>query len=61
MSDIDVSLCVKKTEREIVLILIYVDDLIITRDSDADICDVKLLFKKKFEIKDSRAMIFLGY
>ena len=39
------SLYVKKTKRGIVLIAIYIDDLIITRDSDADLCDVKMLLK----------------
>ena len=42
----------KKIERGIVLIVIYVDDLIITRDSYVDVCDVKLLLKQKFEMKD---------
>ena len=36
----------------IVLIVIYVDDLIIIGDSDAYVCDVKLLLKWKFEMKD---------
>ena len=36
----------KKIEREIVLIVIYVDDLIITGDSDVDVRDVKEVPKK---------------
>jgi len=43
---------VKKTNHGIVVIVIYVDDLIITRDSDADISDLKKLLKQKFEMKD---------
>jgi hypothetical protein len=43
---------VKKTNREIVIIVIYVDDLIITRDNDANNFDLKKLLKQKFEIKD---------
>jgi len=43
---------VKKTNYGIVVIVIYVDDLIITRDSDVDIFDLKKLLKQKFEMKD---------
>jgi len=43
---------VKKTNHGIVIIVIYVDDLIITRDSDTDIFDLKKLLKQKFEMKD---------
>jgi hypothetical protein len=46
------SLYVKKTDHGIVIIIIYVDDLIITRDSDANIFDLKKLLKQKFEMKD---------
>ncbi len=42
----------KKTDHGIVVIVIYVDDLIITGDSDADIFDLKKLLKQKFEMKD---------
>jgi hypothetical protein len=39
---------VKKTNHGIVVIIIYVDDLIITGDSDANISDLnKLNFKAK--------------
>ena len=34
------------------LLVIYVDDLIITGDSDEDILHVKRLLKQKFEMKD---------
>jgi hypothetical protein len=43
---------VKKTNRGIVVIVIYVDDLIITRDSDVNIFNLKKLLKQKFEMKD---------
>ncbi len=42
----------KKTNHGIVVIVIYVDDLIITGDSDVDIFDLKKLLKQKFEMKD---------
>jgi len=52
---------VKKNNHGIVVIIIYVDDLIITRDSDADIFDLKKLLKQKFEIKDlGELRYFLG-
>jgi len=43
---------VKKTDHGIVIIVIYVDDLIITGNNDADIFDLKNLLKQKFEMKD---------
>jgi len=43
---------VKKTNHGIIVIVIYVDDLIITKDSDVDISDLKKLLKQKFEMKD---------
>jgi hypothetical protein len=43
---------VKKTDHGIIVIVIYVDDLIIVRNSDADISDLKKLLKQKFEMKD---------
>jgi len=42
---------VKKTDHGIVVVVIYVDDLIITKDSNADIFDLKKLLKQKFEMK----------
>jgi len=51
-SNANFSLYVKKTDHGIVVIVIYVDDLIITGDSDADIYDLKKLLKQKFEMKD---------
>ncbi len=51
-SNANFSLYVKNTNHGIVVIVIYVDDLIITKDSDADIFDLKNLLKQKFEMKD---------
>jgi hypothetical protein len=52
---------VKKTNHGIIVIVIYVDDLIITRDSDADIFDLKKLLKQNFEMKDlGELFYFLG-
>jgi hypothetical protein len=51
-SNANFSLYVKKTDHGIVVIVIYVDDLIITRDSDINIFDLKNLLKQKFEMKD---------
>jgi hypothetical protein len=52
---------VKKTNHGIVIIIIYVDDLIITRNNDADIFDLKKLLKQKFEMKDlGELRYFLG-
>ncbi len=50
--NVDFSLYVKKTDLGIVIIVIYVDELIITRDSDADISDLKKFLKQNFEMKD---------
>ena len=49
---LDSSLYVKKTERGIVVIVIYVDDLIVTRDSGKDIAKVKEMLCAKFDMKD---------
>ncbi len=51
----------KKTNHGIVVIVIYVDDLIIIGDSDADIFDLKKLLKQKFKMKDlGELRYFLG-
>jgi len=46
------SLYVKKIDHGIIVIIIYVDDLIIIRDNDVNIFDLKKLLKQKFEMKD---------
>lgn len=50
------SLYVKTIVMGIILVIIYVDNLIYTSDSDANISEVKLLLKHKFEMKDSREL-----
>ncbi len=51
----------KKTNHGIIVIVIYVDDLIIIGNSDADISDLKKLLKQKFEMKDlGKLRYFLG-
>jgi len=60
-SNADFSLYVKRTDHEIILLVIYVDDLIITGDSDAKIQDVRLLLRQKFEINNlGELRYFLG-
>jgi hypothetical protein len=44
-SNANFSLYVKKTDHGIIIIVIYVDDLIITGDNDANIFDLKKLLK----------------
>jgi ribosomal protein L13 len=51
-SNVNFSLYVKRIDRGIVVIVIYVDDLIITGNNDANIFDLKKLLKQKFEMKD---------
>ncbi len=51
----------KKTNDEIVIIVIYVDDLITTRNRNIDISNFKKLLKQEFEIKDlGRLCYFLN-
>jgi len=52
---------VKKIDHGIVVIIIYVDDLIIIGDSDANLSDLNKLLKQKFEMKDLEELhYFLG-
>jgi hypothetical protein len=49
------------TYHGIVVIAIYVDDLIITKDSDANIFNLKKFLKQEFEMKDlGELCYFLG-
>jgi hypothetical protein len=60
-SNANFSLYVKRTDHGIVVIVINVNDLIITGDSDVDIFDLKKLLKQKFEMKDlGELRYFLG-
>jgi hypothetical protein len=43
---------VKMIDCEIVVIVIYVDDVISTRNNNVDIFDLKKILKQKFEMKD---------
>jgi len=58
-SNANFSLYVKKINHGIVVIIIYVDDLIITRDSDVDISNLKKLLKQKFEMKIFRELRYI--
>jgi hypothetical protein len=58
-SNANFSQYVKKTNHGIVIIVIYVDDLIITGNSDANIFDLKKLLKQKFEIKDLKELRYI--
>ena len=61
ISNAKFSLYVRRTDRGIALVVIYVDDLIVRGDSDANINDVKLLLKQKFQMKDlGELCYFLG-
>jgi hypothetical protein len=60
-SNANFALYVKKIGHGIIIIIIYVDDLIITGNSDTYIFDLKKLLKQKFEMKDLRELrYFLG-
>jgi hypothetical protein len=52
------SLYLKKTNHGIVIIVIYLDDLIVTRDGDADIFDLEKLLKQNFETKDLGELLY---
>ena len=61
MSDVDHSLYVRVTNKGIVVIVIYVDDLIIGGDSLDAIQDVKALLQRQFNMKDlGELRYFLG-
>jgi hypothetical protein len=52
---------VKKTNHGIVVIIIYVDDMIVIRDNDANIYNLKKVLKQKFEMKNlGELRYFLG-
>jgi hypothetical protein len=60
-SNTDFSLYVKNTDHGIIIIVIYVDDLIVTRNNDVNIFDLNKLLKQKFEMKDlGELCYFLG-
>jgi hypothetical protein len=51
-SNANFSLYVEKIDHGIIIIVIYVDGLIIKRNNDVNIFDLKKLLKQKFEMKD---------
>jgi len=51
-SNVDFSLYVEKIDCGIVIIVIYIDDLIVIKDSDANISELKNILKQNFEMKD---------
>ena len=60
-SNADYSMYVKKTDAGLVVIVIYVDDLIITGDDKVQIANVKKVLGAEFDMKDLRElMYFLG-
>ena len=57
----DYSMYVKKTDAGLVVIVIYVDDLIITGDDKAQIANVKKVLGAEFDMKDlGELKYFLG-
>ena len=57
----DYSMYVKKTDAGLVVIVIYVDDLIITGDDKAQIANVKKVLGAEFDMKNlGELMYFLG-
>ena len=57
----DYSMYVKKTDAGLVVIVIYVDDLIITGDDKAQLENVKKVLGAEFDMKDlGELMYFLG-
>lgn len=60
-SPADVSLFIMKTDQVLTLVLVYVDDIIITGNSNAYITDLISLLSKKFVMKDLGPLsYFLG-
>jgi Reverse transcriptase (RNA-dependent DNA polymerase) len=61
VSQSDTSLFSKHEGNDTTVVLVYVDDIIVTGNNGKEICEVKDSLKKKFEIKDlGRLKYFLG-
>ncbi|GKV44231.1 hypothetical protein SLEP1_g51429 [Rubroshorea leprosula] len=60
-SSYDIALFICKTTQDMVLLLLYVDDMIITRDDVASVEELKQSLSQKFEMKDLGGLsYFLG-
>ena len=60
-SSYDSALFIRHTSTGIILILLYVDDMIITGDDPAGICDLQKFLNQQFEMKDLGTLsYFLG-
>ncbi|GJR69284.1 ribonuclease H-like domain-containing protein, partial [Tanacetum coccineum] len=61
MSKFDYSLFTKKHDKVFIALLVYVDDIVITRNDVSEIKIFKLFLKSKFQIKDlGKLKYFLG-
>lgn len=60
--EVDTTLFVKQYEKaKITIIIVYVDDIIITRDGNHEMEDVKQIMAREFEVKDLGALkYFIG-
>jgi Reverse transcriptase (RNA-dependent DNA polymerase) len=60
-SSADQTMFVHYTKNYTIVVLVYVDDIIITENNDIQIVNVKTLLKKKFDIKNlGKLKYFLG-
>lgn len=61
MNSADNSLFIKKDTHGTIILVVYVDDIIITKNNQYEIDNTKLMLKKYFEIKDlGKLRYFLG-
>jgi len=61
ISSYDFALFIRRTDRCIILLLLYIDDMIITGDDSIDILELKQFLSQHFEMKDLGTLsYFLG-
>ena len=61
VSPIDPTLFVRKSAHGMIVLVVYVDDLILTGDSVVEICEIKQQLGSRFEMKDlGELYYFLG-